>query len=90
MEARTHEPLDEYAHSAYAEFETNSDAYNREEPSLLGDHRGDYAVFCDGKLAAVASNMTQAIRQAREAYPEAHPYVRQVGTSVLTRPRGRP
>lgn len=40
------------------------EAYNKMEKELLGEHHGEIAIFCKGKLLAIAKDIQEAFKKA--------------------------
>jgi len=88
--ARLEPQPDDYARQVLEEMEWNHEAYERQEPELLKQYKGQFVAFCDGELVAIGPDREEVTLKAMQARPLARPYIRQVGEVVPTIPAGRP
>lgn len=82
-------PVPDHTRQVLDEFERNHRAYEREEPQLLAEHRGEFAAVCDGEIVAVGPDEAQVLQEALRLKPAARPYIRKIGEQLPVRRRSR-
>lgn len=73
-----------YVLEVNAEFEQNHRAFERDQPKLMNEHKGEVAVYCDGRLIFLDVDEAQAIQDAVRLQPNRRLYVRKVGEELPT------
>lgn len=79
----------EHAREVLEEARQNEATYEKMEPALIESRlAGQFAVMCEGQLAAIAPNMQAAVQLAMGKYPGVRPWVRKIGEPIPTVPAG--